>query len=222
MPGEAPPASSRGQGRQPAPARAPSERSGSAPPPPPPQRPAAAVPRRMATPVSFTPEPIDPSALTPPPANPTLMHGISAPVPTPGPRVAAPSNAPTRATGSSVVPTTASGLLRAGLEKICASCGQRFPLDYRVCPRCVIELDHLQNEDLDPLVGSLLAEAYRIVGLIGQGGMGKVYEARHSRLAARRFAVKVMHRELARKAELVTRFRREAELACAAAHPNVV
>jgi len=31
-----------------------------------------------------------------------------------------------------------------------------------------------------------------------------------------------MHRELARKAELVTRFRREAELACAAAHPNVV
>ncbi len=68
----------------------------------------------------------------------------------------------------------------------------------------------------------MLGDTYRVVRLIGQGGMGRVYEAQHLRLGARRFALKVMHAELARKPELVTRFRREAETACVAAHPNVV
>ena len=52
--------------------------------------------------------------------------------------------------------------------------------------------------------------------------MGRVYEARHTRLHTKRFAVKLLHHELARQPEVVTRFQREAEAASVLTHPNVV
>ena len=77
-------------------------------------------------------------------------------------------------------------------------------------------------EGVDPLVGKVLGEAYQITRLVGEGGMGRVYEARHLRLKQRRFAVKVLHPELARDPEIVARFQREAESASSIGHPNVV
>ncbi len=140
----------------------------------------------------------------------TMVRGV-----TPAPPAAA-TPAPARP-----IPSSPS-LPRGAAAKLCPTCGERFPVDYRVCPRDVVPLERLGEDEADPLIGVLLADAYRVVRMIGQGGMGTVYEARHARLAGRRFAVKVMHDELARKPELVTRFRREAETACVAAHPNVV
>ena len=139
-----------------------------------------------------------------------MVTGLGAPIPTPASR-------PPLARGSAS-PTT----MRNAAAKLCPTCGERFPVDYRVCPRDVVPLERLSEDEVDPLIGVVLADAYRVLRLIGQGGMGRVYEARHARLGSRRFAVKVMHEELARKPELVTRFRREAETACVAAHPNVV
>src|SRR5260221_3908201 len=52
--------------------------------------------------------------------------------------------------------------------------------------------------------------------------MGRVYEARHTRLHTKRFAVKVLHADLARQPEVVTRFQREAEASSVLSHPNVV
>jgi serine/threonine protein kinase len=43
--------------------------------------------------------------------------------------------------------------------------------------------------------GVVLDGTYHIVRLVGEGGMGEVYEARHARLAGR-YAVKVMHPEI--------------------------
>jgi serine/threonine protein kinase len=166
------------------------------------------------TPASYTPEPMSS------PNSATIMTGIGAPVPAPRPRPSAAPSSSSRAPSSMGSPSSVRGSVPLG--KICPTCGERFPLDYRVCPRDVVQLDHLDEDDSDPLVGTLQADVYRVIALIGQGGMGKVYEARHARLSSRHFAIKVMHRELARKPELVTRFRREAELASAAAHPNVV
>ena len=40
----------------------------------------------------------------------------------------------------------------------------------------------------DPFVGQVLGGTYRIVRLIGRGGMGAVYEAQHTRLP-KRFAI---------------------------------
>ena len=121
----------------------------------------------------------------------------------------------------------ASGRMRAAAidpagYKQCPKCGERFPLDFRVCPRDAVDLEEAQDAEDDPYVGTVVGDVYRIVGRVGEGGMGRVYEARHVRLTGRRFAVKIMHRAHLRNAELVRRFRREAETAHAAAHPNVV
>ncbi|HEX6764856.1 MAG TPA: serine/threonine-protein kinase [Polyangiaceae bacterium] len=74
----------------------------------------------------------------------------------------------------------------------------------------------------DPLVGQVLAGSYEVTRVIGEGGMGRVYEARHTRLTGKRFAVKLLHPDLARQPEVVTRFQREAEAASGIAHINVV
>jgi tRNA A-37 threonylcarbamoyl transferase component Bud32 len=71
-------------------------------------------------------------------------------------------------------------------------------------------------------VGSLLGDTYQIVRLIGEGGMGEVYEARHARLAGR-YAVKVIRKDLvAHNPMTVQRFQREAEVTSALRHPNIV
>ncbi len=69
--------------------------------------------------------------------------------------------------------------------------------------------------------------AYRILGLIGQGGMGAVYRARHltDAIAARQggdVALKVMHAQLARDPRFEARFQREASLGLKLDHPGIV
>ena len=53
---------------------------------------------------------------------------------------------------------------------------------------------------------------YRIVGLLGEGGMGAVYEGENTRIH-RRVAIKVLHTAVAAKADVVQRFEREAQAA---------
>ena len=52
--------------------------------------------------------------------------------------------------------------------------------------------------------------------------MGRVYEARHRRLASKRFAIKLLHPEYTRQAEVLTRFQREAEAAATIRSPYIV
>ena len=104
---------------------------------------------------------------------------------------------------------------------MCPACGARYPADFRVCPRDATPLTDAPDDE-DPIVGQLLDGSYEILRVIGEGGMGRVYEARHTRLHTKRFAVKLLHHELARQPEVVTRFQREAEAASVLTHPNVV
>jgi serine/threonine-protein kinase len=60
--------------------------------------------------------------------------------------------------------------------------------------------------------GQVLGEKYRLARLVGEGGMGAVYEAQHL-VVKRRFAVKLLRPELAKNTEVIARFRREAEAA---------
>jgi len=78
----------------------------------------------------------------------------------------------------------------------------------------------MSNEP-DPLVGIVLGDVYKLVGRIGQGGMGAVYEAHHLRLR-KRVAVKVLNRAQARNSEALARFHREAVVASRLGHPNLV
>jgi serine/threonine protein kinase len=62
---------------------------------------------------------------------------------------------------------------------------------------------------------------YRVDRLVGQGGMGAVYEAEH-RLMGRTVALKVIHPRYTSSPAAVERFRREVRSAASLAHPNVV
>ncbi|MCG5053914.1 MAG: protein kinase [Myxococcales bacterium] len=73
----------------------------------------------------------------------------------------------------------------------------------------------------DPLVGTVLAGRYEIIRRIGEGGMGAVYEARHT-VIGKRVAVKVLLERLVEKRELVARLLKEARLASAIGHENIV
>ena len=107
--------------------------------------------------------------------------------------------------------------------KACPACGVRYPAEFKVCPRDATELVEPDvGPGHDELVGTTLAGTYAIVRAIGAGGMGRVYEARHTRIGSKRFAVKVLHPELARHPEVLTRFQREAEAAAAITSPYVV
>ena len=71
------------------------------------------------------------------------------------------------------------------------------------------------------LVGAVLEGVYRIERLLGEGGMGAVFEATHLRLG-KRMAVKVMARELAANPEALARFHREAVVTSGLGHPHIV
>jgi eukaryotic-like serine/threonine-protein kinase len=73
---------------------------------------------------------------------------------------------------------------------------------------------------VDPLIGPLLADRYRLSKLLGEGGMGRVYLGEHT-LMRKRVAFKVLHKELTQMPEVVARFEREAMAAANIEHPNI-
>lgn len=70
-------------------------------------------------------------------------------------------------------------------------------------------------------IGSTIGGRYRVVSLIGEGGMGAVYQVEHT-LIRKRMALKVLNPDLMQNPEMVTRFEREALAAAHLDHPNVV
>jgi len=62
---------------------------------------------------------------------------------------------------------------------------------------------------------------YRIVRLLGEGGMGAVYEARQGPLD-RRVALKTLHADHAKNTESITRFFNEAKVLSRLEHPSIV
>jgi tetratricopeptide (TPR) repeat protein len=81
------------------------------------------------------------------------------------------------------------------------------------------QLETLEYFDLAINPDEVLAERFEIVRLLGRGGMGAVYEARDRELDST-VAVKVLRPEIARRASVQERFRREIQLARQVTHPN--
>ena len=73
----------------------------------------------------------------------------------------------------------------------------------------------------DPLIGQVVADRYRITGLLGRGGMGTVYDATHLQMK-RRVALKVLRRDLTADPTMARRFEREARAASRVQGPGVV
>jgi eukaryotic-like serine/threonine-protein kinase len=103
----------------------------------------------------------------------------------------------------------------------CPTCGSSYPGDFRVCPRDSTPRADKTSALIDPLIGQVLGRTYRITRVVGEGGMARLYEAQHLRVDGK-FAVKVIHDDLAREPSLLARFEREARAAGLIRSPNVV
>jgi eukaryotic-like serine/threonine-protein kinase len=101
----------------------------------------------------------------------------------------------------------------------CSKCLAIYRSEFTRCP---VDGAHVITSSSDPMIGVTIAEHYQIDELIGIGSSGRVYLAHHSRLAQRRFALKVLFGDLAATATARMRFTHEAESASRLAHPNLV
>lgn len=73
----------------------------------------------------------------------------------------------------------------------------------------------------DPLIGTLIAERYRILQLVGRGGMGVVYKARHE-MMERTVAIKMLLPQLTADEGAAARFQREARASSRINHSNII
>jgi eukaryotic-like serine/threonine-protein kinase len=106
--------------------------------------------------------------------------------------------------------------------KRCADCGARFGVESAFCPFDGTPLSMgTWDKSGDPRAQVTVDGRYEVLEPLGEGGMGTVYKVRHITLD-RRFAMKVLRRDLAADADLAVRFLQEARATAAIKHPSVV
>src|SRR5881296_514065 len=101
--------------------------------------------------------------------------------------------------------------------KYCSVCHEKFDDSLSFCPAD----GEVLEEDSSSLVGKVLDGQYQIEALLGKGGMGAVYRARHI-LLGDRVAIKVLPPEMRSNTEWLRRFQREGQAARRFRHPNAV
>jgi tRNA A-37 threonylcarbamoyl transferase component Bud32 len=114
----------------------------------------------------------------------------------------------------------------------CPQCGKQITEGAKFCVHCGCQVaDPLartmlveEENESDALIRNLgreLAGDYKIERELGRGGMAIVYEAMDIHLG-RRVALKVLPPEMAMRKSMAQRFKREAKMAAALDHPNIV
>ena len=99
--------------------------------------------------------------------------------------------------------------------QLCSSCGESLPDESSHCPRCLAETIG------KPFTAVPSIAAFKMVRVLGKGGMGTVYLAEDSTLK-RSVAIKVMSKNLAQDNRGRDRFLREARAMATVEHPHVV
>ena len=103
--------------------------------------------------------------------------------------------------------------------RVCTLCHQKVPADLRVCPR-----DGAPTTDADardgPLIGSTVGD-YVLKRLIGEGGMGQVFEGVQP-LIGKRVAIKLLKREVADEPGGAQRLLAEARAVNAIGHRGII
>jgi serine/threonine protein kinase len=126
-------------------------------------------------------------------------------------------------------------------DKVCQHCGKALGAKavQGLCPECFMKVGLGTGTVADPAVAPLpqakgnrfsppppeeLASKFPqldILGLVGQGGMGAVYQARQRQLD-RLVALKILPAEVGHDPEFAERFTREARALARLSHPNIV
>ncbi len=101
----------------------------------------------------------------------------------------------------------------------CLRCGHPRTAEARFCQRCGTSF----SPSGDPLLGEVLLGRYRVVRLLGEGTMGRVYQG-EQRVgeAIRHVAIKVLASARGNDDYIVARFRREASTIASLEHPNII
>jgi eukaryotic-like serine/threonine-protein kinase len=87
-------------------------------------------------------------------------------------------------------------------------------------PALEVEARSLADDRDESAVGQTILH-YKVISLLGVGGMGEVYLAEDTRLG-RKIALKILPAEFTRNMERVRRFQQEARAASALNHPNII
>lgn len=101
--------------------------------------------------------------------------------------------------------------------KYCTACKAKYDDSVSFCATD----GEVLEDDPSSIVGSVLDGQYKIESLLGKGGMGAVYLARHI-LLGDRVAIKILPPEVRNNAEWLRRFRREGQAARRFRHANAV
>jgi len=109
------------------------------------------------------------------------------------------------------------------MARICQRCQHPNEDHAKFCLSCGAMLEVEVADQADPMVGKVIQGRYRPTRLLGEGGMGRVYEAEQKMGAAtRKVAIKTLHPELSQDPQLVARFNRECETVIELSHPNTI
>ncbi len=93
----------------------------------------------------------------------------------------------------------------------------------RFCAKCGAPLPVQKAADADPLIGKTIGGRYAITGILGEGGMGRVYTAEQRMgTSIRKVAVKTLLAQFAKDPQTVARFMREVGTVSELEHPNTI
>ena len=93
----------------------------------------------------------------------------------------------------------------------------------RFCAKCGALLPASPTPDADPLIGAIVGGRFRITGILGEGGMGRVYGGEQQMgTSVRKVAVKVLLAQFAKDPQVVARFMRECGTVSELEHPNTI
>jgi eukaryotic-like serine/threonine-protein kinase len=102
--------------------------------------------------------------------------------------------------------------------KTCPECRKEYEDALVECP---IDSQTLKTSQNDPFIGTKLANRYEIISVVGRGGMGVVYKARHE-MMDRFMAIKMLHSYMVAAPEAVKRFFQEAQTVSQVKHHHIV
>jgi protein kinase-like protein len=116
--------------------------------------------------------------------------------------------------------------VHAGIAGVCSQCGAPVGDPMHPCPGCGAAVSGggsplAQNERMRTRLQESIGDAYKLLELLGRGGMGIVYRAREVALD-RDVALKVLALDPILAPDAYTRFEREARLAARLDHPHIV
>ncbi len=126
---------------------------------------------------------------------------------------------------SSPFPTWDEVTTPAGISTVCPNCGSTMGTAVTACAKCGAVIsgggDAEQAEKIRQRLQDAIGDGYRLLELLGRGGMGIVFRAREVALD-REVALKVLALDPILSPDAFARFEREAKMAARLDHPNIV